>query len=656
MDPLKKLLTMVRDDHPEEVTDKVEVVGLSISSCLEEAARFLNSDIHMLDYEILQRGKKSFLSPKPYRILVSIISPEQRYADLEEFSVKLGVGDRLLSEELEKYTAPKHREGSVIVRIYRSGVFITVNPPLGDGNYVSFEAAKMRIEHSGIQQFDTGKVESAVNNAEGKPVKIGDYIPKPENDSTCRVEISPDEMKATITITPPRQGGRNLEVPDVVQALRSHGVVLGFLEDDIHEALLEDRYLQPILAAQGQPPKHGRDAYVDYKVKVKKEAVSFEEDVSGRVDFKEMNLVENVVVGQILAEKVPATRGVIGRTLSNRLVEARDGKEIQMKQGKGTILSEDGNKLIAEINGQVVYNRDRISVEPVYRVVGDVGPKTGNIMFLGSIVIGGNVLDNYEVKAVGNVEVQGAVQKAKVEAEGDIVVKQGIVGRKGALVESSGGSLIAKFIQSAEVHVAGDVLVQEHIMHSNVSSGGKIICNGRRAQIVGGSIRATKEVRARSIGSQAYTATEIIVGTDPRILAQYEEMSGHIKEANTSHEKLKKTIATLEARKKSDPGSFTDEQKAMLDQSKEEMTEIESRVGELQEEISKIEEHMNEQAEQGRVHAEKQMFPGVVIKIKEAAQNVSDTYNSVSLSYDKGYIKFGKFEKEVDASKTGKRR
>ncbi|MDH5656135.1 MAG: FapA family protein [Spirochaetia bacterium] len=656
MDPLKKVLTHLRDQKIEAATDKVEVVGMSIASCLEQAAHHLNTDIHMLDYEILQRGKKTFFSPKPFRLLVSVLSPDQRYADLEEFSVKLGVGDRLLSGDLDRYAVPKHKDGSLIVRVYRSGVFLTVHPPKGDGNYVTFEAAKIRLEHLGISQYDLSRVESVVHSSDGKAVKIAAYTPKPENDSACRVEISPDEMKATVTITPPKPGGRHLEVTDIVNALRAHGVVVGFLEDDIHDALLEDRYMQPILAAQGQPPKHGRDAYMDYKVKIKKEAVHFDEDVSGRVDFKELNLVENVVVGQILAEKVPASRGTIGRTLMNRLVDARDGKDVPIKQGKGTILSEDGNKLIAEINGQVVYNRDRISVEPVYRVVGDVGPKTGNIMFLGSIVIGGNVLDNYEVKAVGNIEVQGAVQKAKVEAEGDIIVKQGIVGREGALVESSGGSLIAKFVQSAEVNVAGDVHVQDGILHSRVSAGGKIVCNGRRAQIVGGNIRAAKEVRARSIGSQAYTATEITVGTDPKILSQYDELKKQMTEAETAQSKTAKTLATLEARKKADPESFTDEQDKILTQTSEEKDSYDSKINELKEEILKLEEHMNQQAAQGRVHAEKQMHPGVVIKIKEAAQNVSDTYNAVSLSYDNGYIKFGKFEKEEDTSKTVKRR
>ncbi|MCB1317983.1 MAG: DUF342 domain-containing protein, partial [Leptospiraceae bacterium] len=465
MDRLKEVLLNADQSNEATIKDRVEVIGLTIASCLNRAADYLNSDLSMLDYEILERGKRSFFNTQPYRLQVSILPAEERFADLEEFSLKLGVGDRLLDEDLEQFATPKHQDGRVIVRIYRSGVFLIVEKPLGDGKPVDENQALTQLQRTGVQNFDQSRVSEVVREALGQPIKIGNYMPKPEADSSFKVDITPDEMKAYVKITPPRPGGRHLEVVDVVTGLKAHGVVIGFKEDDIQAALLEDRYMQDIIAAEGVPAKHGADARIDYKVNIKKDQVNFEEDAKGRVDYKQMNLVENVVVGQILAEKLPAQRGVNGRTIFNRIVEARDGKDIELKQGRGTILSEDGNKLIAEINGQVVLSNNKLSVEPVYRVVGDVGPKTGNIMFLGSVIIGGNVLDNYEVKAAGNVEVGGAVQKARIEAEGDVIVRSGV---QGAHIESTGGSLFAKFIQNAEIYVANDVVAGEGILHTKV--------------------------------------------------------------------------------------------------------------------------------------------------------------------------------------------
>ncbi len=657
MDRLKAAMMEAENESTAEVKDRVEVVGMTIASCLNYASNFLNSDLSTLDYEILEKGKKTLLSSRPYRVLVSILPTEDRFSDLEEFSVKLGVGDRLLSDELNQFVTPKNRDGRMLVRNYRSGVFLTIFPALGDGRTVDLNQTIMRIQQAGVINYDAKKTERAVSDATGEPVKIGDYVPKPENDSSCKVEISPDEMKANVRITPPRPGGRHLEVQDVVNALKAHGVVIGFDEETIKRALLEDKYMQDILAAQGVPPKHGPDARIDYKVQIKKDELHLEEDSKGRVDYKQMNLVENVVVGQILAEKIAAQKGVLGRTLTNRLVEARDGKDIDLKQGKGTILSEDKTKLIAEINGQVVFAQGKISVEPIYRITGDVGPKTGNIMFLGSVIVGGSVLDNYEVKAAGNVEISGAVQKARIEAEGDIIVKQGVIGREGARLESTGGSLYAKFIQSAEVSVAVDVVVQEGVLHSRVEAGDKIICNGRRAQIVGGNLRATKEVRAKMIGSQAYTTTSVTVGIDPKMLAQHEELTKMAKETDAKLKSGQKTLATLQARKKSDPDGFGEEQQTALQKNEEAAMKLQSRLAEIQEEIVKIDETMSQLGEEGKVHVEKELFPGVTVTIKDASQTISDSYRNVTLTYDKGYVKFGKLEKdEESASRSWRKR
>jgi uncharacterized protein (DUF342 family) len=639
MDRLKK--TLLDAEESPQVDDKVVVVGLSIATCLNRAAEYFNRDLTMLDYEILERGKRSLFSKTPYRIMVSLLPASSAYADLEEFSMKIGAGDRLLSDELERFVEPKHRDGSVAVRIYLSGVFIVVQPAVGNGRPATVEDCTRRLEQRGIQSYNMRHIEQAIKDQSGEMIKVAEFQPRPEHDSNCRVEITPDEMKAYVTITAPKKGGRDLQVGDIVSALKAHGVVIGFKEDEIAAALNEDRYMQDILAAEGVPAKHGRDAYIDFKVKVKRE-MELREDEQGKVDFKELHLVENVVVGQILAEKMPAEKGTAGKSLFNRILPARDGKDVDLKPGKNTILSQDGMKLSAEINGQVVLSGTRLSVEPIYRVAGDVGPKSGNVMFLGSVHVGGSVLDNYEVKAAGNVEVRGSVQKAKIEGEGDIIIQSGIMGRDEAVVESTGGSVIAKFIQSAKILAAQDITVQESILHSHVEAGNEIVCSGRRAQIVGGVIRATKEVRARIIGSQAYTATQITVGTDPRILHQYEDLTRMVTETDTELKEKQREKSTLETRQKNDPETFGAEQVRRLKEAAEAIGTLTEKSKELKAEKEKLETYMEEMASEGKVVVEKEIFPGVIINIRNASYEVTERLTGVVFSYHEGHIKIGK--------------
>lgn len=650
VDPLKKILLEMDEQLKQEIKDKVVVVGNSIQDCLKKAAEYFNKDITNLDYEILEKGKKKFFRKKPYKLLVQVLEISNPYKELEEFSLKLGVGDKLLSEELDKYIEPKNVDGIFRVRIYKEGVFLTVFPPKGKGNPVQVEDCIHRLEQRGVTNYDRNKIEKVVKQAKGEPVKVADFVPITEHSSTCKVEITPDEMKAIVKITPPRKGGADLKLEDIVNLLKTKGVVIGFKEKNIQEALDQEKYMEDIIAAEGIPPKHGKDAYLVYKVKVSNQ-MELEVDEKGKVDYKNLHLIENVVAGQILAEKIPPEKGIPGRTLTNKIIPARDGKDIEVKPGKNTVLSEDGRYIKAEINGQVVFINNKISVEEVYRVLGDVGPKTGNVEVLGSVQIAGSVLDNHNVKAGGNIEIYNSVQKSMIEAGGNIIIKGGIFGQDVAKVISTGGSIIARYIQNANVYASVDVKVEEAILHSNVEAGERVICEGRRAQIVGGRIRAKKEVRARIIGSNAHPKTEIDVGYDPILLKKYEELSALLKNKTDHLNKIKKEKQTLEIRKKNDPDSFLADQRKKLEQITEEIAKLEEEIKQYDSEKNEIQQEMDQLASEGKVVVEKQIFAGVIIRIKDATYTVMDDRFSVEFVYRNGKIIEQKFEKKLRKTK-----
>ena len=69
-------------------------------------------------------------------------------------------------------------------------------------------------------------------------------------------------------------------------------------------------------------------------------------------------------------------------------------------------MSQDKLTLTALVDGHVSLADQKVSVSNVYQVK-DVGVSTGNIDFEGSVIIAGNVSANFEVKAGGNVVVNG---------------------------------------------------------------------------------------------------------------------------------------------------------------------------------------------------------------------------------------------------------
>ena len=70
----------------------------------------------------------------------------------------------------------------------------------------------------------------------------------------------------------------------------------------LEEIELSPRYGRPLVVAEGTRAHDGANAHVDYNFKLERDAVTLREK-DGRVDFKDISHVENVVAGQLLARR-----------------------------------------------------------------------------------------------------------------------------------------------------------------------------------------------------------------------------------------------------------------------------------------------------------------------------------------------------------------
>ncbi len=645
---LKDIFLELEDGDTSAYDDNsVEVFADSVKQALELASRELNIDVSNLDYEVVEKGTKGIfgIGRQPYRIIITPLAETSHdtESDIEDLEMKLG-GSHLPGVNLSDR---KDADGSFSVRVTKTGVWLTVNPPRGSGARVSPEMVENKCIELRIINYNRPDAGKAVKKANGKPVKIGDWLPNPVYDGSMRVEVSEDEMKAFVYFNPPKYSGRHMDYEDVVEGLRNAGVVTGIKEKEINEYLEEMEYRRPLLAAEGVYARNGNDASVEYKVRIDKTNTRFEEDDSGKVDFRNLELLENVVVGQLLAVKIPAEEGIPGRTITNRVIPAKSGRDIPLKFGKGTILSEDGTELTAEINGQVVYKLNKISVEPVFVVNGDVSLETGNIVFLGSVIIQGSVQDNFEVKAAGNVEVKGTVQKAFIEAEGDIIVHQGISGKDEARVESTGGSVFAKFAQNAHIVAEKSVVIPEGILHSRVDAGEKVYSVGRRAKIAGGVIRAGDEINARFLGAESSPKTVLRVGVNPKILQQVDELAKVKTELENELTKLRLDIKTLTTQKRNSGGKLSEEREKMLSDYTAREEKQNERFQEVTGELEELNSYISMLDHKGKVCAEKTVYPNVDILIKDDQFPVKDNYNRVKFMLQGGSIQIFEYDPPV---------
>ncbi len=92
------------------------------------------------------------------------------------------------------------------------------------------------------------------------------------------------------------------------------------------------------------------------------------------------------------------------------------------------------------------------------------------------------------------------------------------------------------------------MVVTDGIIHSFVDANRMILCQGRRAQIVGGRLRASEEVNSKVLGSVAGTETVVEVGYDPRSrerLAELEKVKAGLEKTLEETELNIKTLENL---------------------------------------------------------------------------------------------------------------
>jgi uncharacterized protein (DUF342 family) len=623
----------------------IETTGSTLELAVSEAATLLDIPVRRLEYEITEKGTAGFLGSgkKDWKIRAY----ERTYVKKEKDQDNIfGNGSEINAPIIE------NKDGESFVQLNYEGAFLKVIPPVGKGRRAVESHAIQSLHTRGVLNFDESLVAKIVKEAAGIYVRVGDFDRHPVNDSTVSVEIIEGEMKAYIQVTPPGMGGCDLPVETYLSVLRNNRVVYGVKEDFLREFADKPVYKEPVAAAEGAKPADGRDAYIQYNFETDQSKVRIRETSNGTVDFKELNIIQNVVESQPLAKKIPPEMGVMGRTVTGKVIPAKNGRDTSLPVGKNVHVGDDGVTIIADINGQVVVISGKINVEPIYTVQGDVNLKTGNIIFLGTVIINGNVEDGFSVKAAGNIEVNGTVEKAELDAEGDVIVHQGITGKNGGLVRA-GRSIWARFIENAIVEAGNMVVASDGIINSQVEAFKRIICQGKRAHIVGGRLRASEEINAKILGSPT-SGTETIceVGFDPKSKAELEQLKLNKESAEKQFEDIQRNLQTLiniKKQRKSLPEDKEAYMKELMDKRQILMGDLKK----INEGIVKIQEFLDSIKNRGRVSASAKVYPGVKILIRDIKDDVRNEYRAVTFILENGLIRVTKYEEPDEDVKRG---
>ena len=332
----------------------------------------------------------------------------------------------------------------------------------------------------------------------------------------------------------------------------------------------------------------------------------------GTVDHQNMGYVQNVIQGQVLAEFVP-----VSEEAARALPPGSVFREPRFPMGRNCeVLPQNPFQLLASANGYVFYDGGLIHVKRVLNVRQDVGVRTGNVHFVGDVIVHGTVRSGFEL--VGrDIRVQEMVEAAHVEAGGNLQVDGGVRGAGQGMVRA-GKNIRVGFCENATLWAGDSILVDKVCMHSQIFCQRKMAVRDR---LVGGRVCCQGVVFVGAqLGGGLGTPTELVVGFDAYLMGEVERLERELARLGPTMKELQREVAK--------GGVFVSEYAPRLARMERKMRALQNKVVDLRE---RLHERFFPHA---AVVVPGEVRPGVTVTIGTATLQVRDFLRNVRFELD----------------------
>jgi len=207
-----------------------------------------------------------------------------------------------------------------------------------------------------------------------------------------KVTITADEQQCFLTLQ--NISNYTISYDDIINILNKHNVTMGIQEDKIKsivERCNKGETIKDELVAEGKMPEVGEPAYFIFKFKndeslvrkyLKEKLKSMEEisetregeekkepkddkDIESLIEeeLKNKKILCGVVKKrEILAKKVPPTKGKDGFTVTGKIIPGRLGEDAQLRIKRNVKFDKDNNLYIAEADGEAILDENLLWV------------------------------------------------------------------------------------------------------------------------------------------------------------------------------------------------------------------------------------------------------------------------------------------------------
>jgi uncharacterized protein (DUF342 family) len=369
-------------------------------------------------------------------------------------------------------------------------------------------------------------------------------------------------VSAVIKAAAPKNGGNDITVKILKEALDEAGVCYGIKEDVLLEIAEKKIYDKELRVAEYTPPVPGKNGSISYRYERVPTALLVENE-HGKVDYRELGLFKSVIKNTVIADITPPEEGIPGIDVFGREIAPKPVSKAAFTTGVGTVLSDDGLQLIAAFDGVINFENSAFVVRRDLNIKADIDFNTGNINFLGDINIYGNVGEGFKVESTGgNIVIYGAVfSGAEISATGSITLNQVC----NHAVINAGRNINATFCEYCDLFADGDITAQTLIV-STVYCGGILTCTGKGGLVGGHYTILSGAVISGNIGSPNYPQTEILLGNNTVLADERDRLRSDIIRTENEITDLTMIVDYLNAKKRKEY-TLTEEKEHMLGKS-----------------------------------------------------------------------------------------
>lgn len=400
--------------------------GASLDECLEKASKGLNVPKQNLKYEVIEEKKGLFKK---------LIKIEVEAEAIEEDKLS---EDKLSGDKVNEDKLIDSNDGTVKVT---NGVLSVRNPREG-GKPAAIAATKnIKLLVNGTET----KTKTEVYENSEIEIKFNDIEPNRKMDIT----ITEDKIEAYLfinyvyghTFMLKDYDEQNCIVLDAIEKetiypkiysakeifdeLDKKGIVNGIIKENV-ENLKENENISNLLIAQGTKKIDGEDDTLEIKFKVDNGIRNLSQDKNGNIDFKSIGSVRNVHKDEVIGIRKQGSEGQDGEDILGNIKKHKSGKKINLKASQGCILK-DQNTVVALIDGKPCIKNNIFYVYKVHKVDNDVDIKTGNINFIGDVIINGEVKEGMKVEAGNSIIIKKGIERSEIICKGDITIDGNII-------------------------------------------------------------------------------------------------------------------------------------------------------------------------------------------------------------------------------------